>query len=241
MDRKLEAELRHQKKLSASQRFIENKKRFWDSVLELLPEIKEPILEIGNGPFGFFLSLQGKDMYCVDPLNERYLGVFSHLRGAKFISSNIESLEGIPKCKTVLSYNALDHVEDVDASLKRMCELSSDDAVFLIGVDCYPNGLISGTAHLLRKYIDVPHPHHFTRKGITKILGRHLTIERTTDESGFRKFHESAPGPDRSLAGAIYHAAYSSAKKAGLVKGYSLGIKKPVVFVLRKKAHESCP
>jgi SAM-dependent methyltransferase len=248
---KLEAELKHHKGVPRTADYLRKKTGFWESVLGFLREhgrVEGPVLEVGNGPYGAFLALEEK-AYCVDPLNSEYLSAFPHMRGrrnAEFISSGIEGLELREKCRTVISYNGLDHVDDPAAAIRKMLELSTGDALFLFGVDHYPSRLMARAVHALGRHIDPPHPHHFTLEDLEMLLEPFTVLERT-GTSRFKSFPESLPrdggliasarkSPIAAAAGMAYRLAYPVGKLAGMGgKEANLGIKRMAVFVMRKK------
>jgi SAM-dependent methyltransferase len=256
-DRKLKAELEHQSRFacSAGTDFIRNKQRFWESVLFALSRhagssIRGPVVEIGNGPFGAFLALDGKaEVICIDPLNKEYLRLFPHLRKTRsvsFITGNAEAGLDLPRANTVICYNALDHIENPEAVIENMLRLSSEEAVFIVGVDYYPNGILKWLMHRFRKHIDLPHPSHFTLPELEGLLGASFDILGRIPTSEFRVFKEDLPSEKgesgRGLglpyhAGALaYRAIYPIGKALGMGgAGPSLGIKRMAVFVLRKR------
>ena len=243
---KLEAELEHHKNVlpGADKAYIEKKRIFWDSVLDLVRKhnggkIGRPVLEVGNGPFGAFLALDGKDTVCVDPLNGEYRKFphFSALR-SRFIDSGMESVGDIGRFSTIISYNALDHVDDPEKTVARMLELSSEDAIFLIGVDYYGSGLLKGFMHAFRRQIDAPHPHHFGLGELKAMFGKDFEILEIAGNSGFKAFGEKLPEQKGlSAVSSAYRLAYSIGKRFGMGgKEANLGIKKMAVFVMRKKS-----
>ncbi|HSB47493.1 MAG TPA: hypothetical protein VLD37_05745 [Candidatus Bilamarchaeum sp.] len=254
---KLDAELDHHLRIAgrATSAYIEEKRQFWESVLELVRRhnggrIGRPVLEIGNGPFGAFLALDRRDTVCVDPLNGRYREIFPHFKAleSRFIESGIESAGTPGRFSTIISYNSLDHVDDAERAVAKMAELSRKGAVLLVGVDYYRSGLLRSFMHAFRRHIDTPHPHHFLLGELEELLGRHFEILEITDNSRFRVVEEGLPErktgfidefmarPAGALAGAAYRGAYLAGKKLGMGgREANLGIKKMAVFVLRKE------
>jgi hypothetical protein len=254
--RKLDAELDHHLRVAgrATSGYIEEKRLFWESVLDLVRKhsggkIMRPVLEIGNGPFGAFLAIDGKDTVCIDPLNNEYKK-FPHFKALKsiFIDSDIENAGRPGPFGTIISYNALDHVDDVEKTIAKMIDLADEEALFLIGVDYYPSRLLKKIMHAFRKQIDTPHPHHFDFDQLKEMFDEDFEILEITDNSGFKVFEEELPRekkgffsefrarPVGALAGAAYRGVYFVGKKFGMGgKEANLGIKKMAVFVMRKK------
>jgi hypothetical protein len=259
---KLSAELLHHERIAriANKGYLEKKRKFWESVLELVKKhsggvVSTPVLEIGNGPFGAFLALKSGETYCVDPLNDRYKDLFPHLRrikNATFISGEVESLDSVPPARTVICYNALDHMDEPAAARSGMFRLAADDATVLVGVDYYGNWLIKMFVHAFRRHIDAPHPQHFSIDDLRRLFAERFEIIEVTDTSGFRFFPEDPPPEDENalvrirkrplpaLAGILYGLAYYFGKKAGMGgKEPNLGIKRTAVFVMRKRQRRS--
>lgn len=85
------------------------------------------LLDIGSGPMPSATCFEGADLYCLDPLLDKYIGVGFpiHLYGdVKFIQGFSEQIPVADNFfDAVISVNALDHVDDFEktaADIKRV-------------------------------------------------------------------------------------------------------------------------
>lgn len=186
-------------------------------------------------------------MYCVDPLNDEYKKIFPHLQKfskTHFISSRIEDITGIPLCSTVLCYNVLDHVDDIEATVNNMCRLARDDAIFLIAVDYYPSKTIRYFMDKFKKQLDPPHPHHFDLEGIRHFLERSFEIKMVESDTKFQLVNEK-PNPRSTIdtistalkrpAIAMKVASFTILRKMGCGDETQPNMTKMAVFICTKK------
>lgn len=97
------------------------------------------ILDIGCGPRGS-LEWAGNAArrYGVDPLANEYLllGAIDH--GMRYLCAPSERIP-VPDgyCDAVFSFNSLDHVEDVDATLREIARITRPGGIFLLLVEVH--------------------------------------------------------------------------------------------------------
>lgn len=108
------------------------------------------ILDIGCGPRG---SLEWASMASrrigLDPLAKEYLRLGASHHRMDYIAANSESIPlKDAECDAVFSFNSLDHVEDVDQTIREIKRITRPGGIFLLLVevnhpptDCEPHEL----------------------------------------------------------------------------------------------------
>lgn len=108
------------------------------------------ILDIGCGPRG---SLEWASMASrrigLDPLAREYLQLGANLHKMEYIESPSENIPiKDAECDAVFSFNSLDHVEDVDLTIKEIKRITRPGGIFLLllevnhpPTDCEPHRL----------------------------------------------------------------------------------------------------
>ncbi|MDP6763488.1 MAG: class I SAM-dependent methyltransferase [Planctomycetota bacterium] len=131
------------------------------------------VIELGCGPFGMihYLDTPREKIGC-DPLIETYreLGLLqdggvTHLAGR---GERVDLPAG--SVDVVISYNVLDHVDDPLGSLREAHRLLTEGGRMYLNVHSFP-GFLRPVLPWLR-YVDTPHPWHFTTAGVRRLLGR---------------------------------------------------------------------
>jgi SAM-dependent methyltransferase len=95
------------------------------------------ILDIGCGPRG---SLEWASMAArrigLDPLAEEYLRLGADKHRMEYMCSPAENMPiGDGECDAVFSFNSLDHVDDVDRTLKEIKRITRPGGIFLLIAD----------------------------------------------------------------------------------------------------------
>lgn len=112
--------------------------------LELAPHCFSglKLLDIGAGPMPSAMAFEGADLYSLDPLYGRYLsaGFPLHFYGnTKFINSRCEKIPVTDHFfDAVISVNAIDHVDDLEASAAELRRVLKPDGKFAMHVHCHP-------------------------------------------------------------------------------------------------------
>lgn len=99
------------------------------------------VLDVGSGPMPSATCFEGADLYCIDPLLDKYISVGFpiHLYGdVKFIqgySENIPVTDGF--FDVVLSVNALDHVDDFEKTATDIKRVLKKDGLVIFHIHCH--------------------------------------------------------------------------------------------------------
>jgi SAM-dependent methyltransferase len=100
------------------------------------------ILDVGCGPMPSATCFAGADLFCLDPLIDKYLvvGFPIHLYGnVKFVQGYSESIPVENDFfDVVLSVNALDHVDDFEASATDIKRVLKDDGWVIFHLHFHP-------------------------------------------------------------------------------------------------------
>lgn len=100
------------------------------------------ILDVGSGPMPSATCFEGADLYCIDPLLDKYVGVGFplHLYGdVKFVQGYSENMPVVDNFfDVVLSVNALDHVDDFEATAKDIQRVLKPDGLVIFHLHFHP-------------------------------------------------------------------------------------------------------
>jgi len=100
------------------------------------------ILDVGCGPMPSATCFKGADLYCLDPLLDKYLGVGFpiHLYGdVKFIQGYSENMPIEDDFfDVVLSVNALDHVDDFEATATEIKRVLKPSGLVIFHLHFHP-------------------------------------------------------------------------------------------------------
>lgn len=101
------------------------------------------VVEFGCGPAGMVEYLETKESYGVEPLYEKYLEQFPHLKNSRvnYLASPAEGPLEIDSniADLVISFNMLDHVYDPKKVLAEMARVAKKGAILLFQVFVYAN------------------------------------------------------------------------------------------------------
>lgn len=94
------------------------------------------ILDVGSGPMPSATCFTGADLYCLDPLLSKYVGIGFplHLYGdVKFVQGYSENMPVVDDFfDVILSVNALDHVDDFEATATEIKRVLKDDGILIV-------------------------------------------------------------------------------------------------------------
>jgi SAM-dependent methyltransferase len=148
--------------------YLEWKKAYWRRLLDrhgLWPPAGAAVLDAGCGPAGIFTVLDGCAVDAVDPLLDRYAATLPHFRpgaypGVRFFTAMLETFEPGRKYDTVFCLNAINHVADLPAALRRLAALLDPGGRLVLAVDVHRHPFLKRAFRLLPA--DVLHPHQHT-------------------------------------------------------------------------------
>ncbi len=197
-----EAEKRYRHRCGYSPKNLEQSKRHWEALLDLLPRRcvvdhhSKRILEVGGAGSSVFLAVKGRINVAVDPLYEflfKLYPVLSELdeyRDVVFVSRPIEDFEIDEEFELVFAINTLDHMGNLDRVSRRIDSLLAYGGYLIILVDCYSDSLVRS---LNRRFdADPAHPHHFVAEDVPELFSAHSLVY--SDPSAWRLFRDPSGG-----------------------------------------------
>lgn len=147
--------------------YLSWKKEYWDAFLQtnqLTQPINARILDAGCGPAGIFIALGKNQVVAIDPLLEFYESQISHFKKedypwVDFRANGIESLDDDIPFDFVFCLNVINHVQNLNASLLRLCGQVKPQGKLILSIDCHNFWLPKNIFRLLP--FDILHPHQY--------------------------------------------------------------------------------
>ena len=146
------------------------KKNYWAGLIDqclqsfpLNPDLS--ILDAGCGPAGIFMNFSHhQDVVAFDPLINDYEKDLDHFKKAwypnvQFVNEGIESFKWPYLFNRVFCMNAINHVQDIQLSFERICNLVKTDGYLVITIDAHNHRLFKSLFRLLPG--DILHPHQY--------------------------------------------------------------------------------
>lgn len=134
------------------------------------------VCEIGCGPFGMIYYIDAKTKIGIDPLMSYYhelgLNTGDRAENITLLSGNGENLDKIASdsMDIVICYNVLDHVQCPQKVLSEAYRMLKPNGTLFL--NCHIVGTFLLPVRNILKYIDPPHPHHFSRRDLQLLLNR---------------------------------------------------------------------
>lgn len=100
------------------------------------------LLDIGSGPMPSATCFRGTELYCLDPLLDKYLGLgfpihyFNHVNYIHGPSEHIFMPDGF--FDAVISVNALDHVDDFEKTAVEIQRVLRKSGTLVFHIHCHP-------------------------------------------------------------------------------------------------------
>lgn len=146
------------------------KKNYWAGLIDqclqsfpLNPDLS--ILDAGCGPAGIFMNFSHhQDVVAFDPLINDYEKDLDHFKktwypNVQFVNEGIESFKWPYLFNRVFCMNAINHVQDIQLSFERICNLVKTDGYLVITIDAHNHRLFKSLFRLLPG--DILHPHQY--------------------------------------------------------------------------------
>ena len=134
------------------------------------------VCEIGCGPFGMIYFANAKHKIGVDPLIPYYnkLGLLPNdkVKDMTLIPTVAENLTQIQNdsIDIVICYNVLDHVQKPENVLLETNRILKKGGTLYL--NCHVVGNLLIPVRRILKYVDSPHPHHFSIKDLRFLLSK---------------------------------------------------------------------
>lgn len=154
--------------------YLQWKKNYWLTLLSelnLVHKIKAPILDVGCGPAGIFIILEG-EIVAIDPLLNEYeeLHIFDKekYKDVAFITQSFEEFSTQTKFNTIFCLNAINHFTDINLSFKKLKNLLAPNGQLILSVDAHNYNFFRKLFALLP--LDILHPHQYNLKEYEQFL-----------------------------------------------------------------------
>jgi 2-polyprenyl-3-methyl-5-hydroxy-6-metoxy-1,4-benzoquinol methylase len=166
--------------------YLTQKRAYWLSIVQKagieLTE-GEKVLDAGCGPAGIFIILDDQEVDAIDPLLKKYEQTLRHFQPANyanvaFSNQTLEELSSEEQYDWVFCMNVINHVAELEWSLKRMARSLKKDKKLVLSVDVHKYRWLKTVFQILPG--DVLHPHQYDLAGyIKKIETAGVQVEET--------------------------------------------------------------
>ena len=144
---------------------------------------RQSILDVGCGPAGIFIHLEGNQVVATDPLIESYERQLDHFKKSNypwvdFHPKLIEEINFTEEFDLVCCINVINHVKEIDRSYHNLVSAVKRGGKIILSIDSHNFKL----PKLLFKLFpfDILHPHQYTLKEYENHLKtRGVKIERS--------------------------------------------------------------
>jgi len=169
--------------------YLNWKQNYWSELLKKVDTIlinggKVPlssqtnlnILDAGCGPAGVFMALKGHKVQAFDPLLDKYQMNIEHFNQddypwVQFENRSLEQFNTDKQYNVVFCMNALNHVQDIEASTKNLKAVLKRGGLFIVTLDTHNYSFFK---HLFRTIPgDVLHPHQYSLDEYEGLLKRY--------------------------------------------------------------------
>ncbi|NUO01088.1 MAG: hypothetical protein HUU01_10790 [Saprospiraceae bacterium] len=147
--------------------YLDNKRAYWRKMLEdagVTPKNGDRLLDAGCGPAGLFILPLPGNMDALDPLLENYKKNLTHFTPedyprVRFLAQPLESFNAQEVYHKVFCFNAINHVKDLETSVKRLADALQTHGTMLVSVDVHKYQWLKKMFQYLPG--DVLHPHQY--------------------------------------------------------------------------------
>ena len=157
--------------------YLAQKAAYWRRLMDDLGMVFHPgerLLDAGCGPAGIFMVLEGAEVTAVDPLLGRYRELPHFDPGdypfVEFRELALEELSDCAEYEQVFCLNAINHVADLEGSLRGLRRALRPGGRAWISVDVHRFRWLQPVFRVLPG--DVLHPHQFTLEQYRGLLLR---------------------------------------------------------------------
>ena len=155
--------------------YYRNKAQYWHRVLQELEfqvPTQQQILEIGCGPAGIFIILEGNQLRALDPLLNAYQAKLTHFSKedypwVQFENQALETASG-PARPLVFCFNAINHIADWELGLDQLWRLTAEGGQLVLSSDVHRHHWLK---HIFRWLPgDALHPQQHSREDYLSAL-----------------------------------------------------------------------
>lgn len=159
--------------------YLDWKREYWMDFLRKINLMVPPearVLDAGCGPAGIFLVLRNNEVTALDPLLGKYKTLFPYftdgsLPNIRFEAQTLETFFAPQQFGFVFCLNAINHVAELDTSLKKLREATRPGGKLILSVDAHNYPIFKWLFQLLPG--DILHPHQFDLADYTRRLALH--------------------------------------------------------------------
>lgn len=151
------------------------KKKYWQDLLDQCGIEKDKelrVLDAGCGPSGMFMMFAENDCVAFDPLIQEYeeLPHFSSkdYPHVNFVKAGLEDFQTQKKFDLIFCMNAINHVRDIDKSMKNLGEWASSGSELVLSIDAHNFAFFKFLFRLLPG--DILHPHQYDLKEYCRMI-----------------------------------------------------------------------
>jgi SAM-dependent methyltransferase len=127
-------------------------------------------IDIGFGGYTVFWYKNYRKMTAIDPMASKFVKMFPMPPGVKVTEASLEDFEPKTTYDVAFLMSALNHLNDLESSMKKINSMLSRNGVFVLTSECYNNVFIRDYTHAFKRYVDELHMHHFTKNDVIKLM-----------------------------------------------------------------------
>ncbi len=154
-------------KTKPTEDYLKWKSDYWKNFLTQInfaPKPGSTILDAGCGPAGIFIILDEMNVDAVDPLIDSYQEKLDHFKkenypAVSFFSKSLEDFAPDKMYDSIFCINVINHVKDLDASLKKIASCVKTGGELIISIDTHKHKFWK--RFLRTTQLDILHPHQY--------------------------------------------------------------------------------
>jgi len=168
------------------QEYLNKKRAYWERMLQeagVTADRGERLLDAGCGPAGLFILPLPARIDALDPLLELYQSSLAHFDPAdypevRFIAQPLEIFHSPETYHKVCCFNAINHVNDLELSIKRLVDALRNGGILVVSVDVHKYRWLKKIFQYLPG--DALHPHQYDSRDYCGLfLQQGLTLLRS--------------------------------------------------------------
>lgn len=154
------------------------KKNYWQQLLNKCNpyfevSAKQKVLDAGCGPAGMYMLFDHQGTVAFDPLIDYYEQDLAHFKKAmypdvKFVNAGIETFHSDELFDYIFCMNAINHVQDIQASYDNLLASAAPGAFIIVTIDAHNHAIFKHLFRLLPG--DILHPHQYDLKEYQQML-----------------------------------------------------------------------
>ena len=147
--------------------YLKWKISYWKDFLKKINVSLKPdsvVLDAGCGPAGIFIIMNDQKVDAVDPLIDSYQEKLNHFKkenypAVSFFSKSLEDFVPNKMYDSIFCINVINHVKDLDASLKKIASSINPGGELIISIDTHKHKFLKYLFRITQ--LDILHPHQY--------------------------------------------------------------------------------